>query len=187
MSKKVKVLISVLAAVVLLTVGSAATVMAQEETTPAPETNTTSTNGLFARVADKLGITEEELNNAFEEARQELREEAFIRWLDKAVEEGRITEDEAEEIEEWWGQRPEALDEGLLKRAMGAFGIRGRLKMLSSNRAGEEVGATQEQANRIRAQWENRQAGQGLQFQGVRISRAMRNCQQITVPENEED
>ncbi len=131
MSKRLKVLVSVLVAVVLLTVGSAAVVMAQEEPTPAPEASTkylmatANTTGLLARVAEKLGVTEEELANAFKEAQQEIRGEAFITWLDKAVEEGRITEDEAEEIREWWQQRPEVLDQGLSSDACFFPALRG--------------------------------------------------------------
>ncbi len=123
MSKKVKVLVSVLVAVVLLTVGGVATVLAQEEPTPPSEA---STKGLLVRVAEKLGVTEEELANAFREVQQEIREEAFIKALDKAVENGRITGEEANEIKGWWGDRPAVLDPGLLRRASGTPVLPGR-------------------------------------------------------------
>ena len=74
MSRRIKVLISVLV-VVLLTVGSAATVMAEGEATPPPEAGA---KCLPARVAQILGITQEDLANAFEQARQEIREECCI-------------------------------------------------------------------------------------------------------------
>ena len=124
MSKRMKVLVTVLVAVVLLTVGGAATVMADDGATSS--SNTTSTNSLLARVADKLGVTEEELANAFREARQEMREGAFIRSLDRAVEKGCLTEPEANEIKGWWGERPEVLDLGLFRCTLGASGLRGR-------------------------------------------------------------
>lgn len=132
MSKKVKVVVSVLVAVVLLAVGGTATVLADEnnndeEATVTATENVTATKGLLARVADNLGITEEELVNAFKQARQEMREEAFIRYLDKAVEKGLITQEEADEIEEWWGERPEVLDQGVFRRAFNTPGLRGRL------------------------------------------------------------
>ena len=73
MSKKVKVLVSVLVAVVLLTVGGAAAVMADDGSTATD--NETGRKGLLARVAENLGITDEELANAFKQARQEMREE----------------------------------------------------------------------------------------------------------------
>ena len=112
MSKKVKVLISVLVAALLLTVGATAAVMAQEEPTPPPET---CGRGFIARVAEILGIPQEDLVNAFKQAQQEMIDDALDRALDRAVEEGRITEPEANEIREWLEQRPEALD-GLFYR-----------------------------------------------------------------------
>ena len=106
MSKKVKVLISVLLVAGLLAVGATATVMAEgeEETTPPPEAGT---NGLLDRVADILGIDSEILIDAFEQARQEMCEEAFINRLNQAVKEGRITQEQADEIIEWCLQRPD--------------------------------------------------------------------------------
>ncbi len=121
MSKRMKVLVAVLVATLLLTVGSAAMVMAQEEPTPTPEP---STNGLVARVAQILEIPQEDLTNAFKQAQQEMREEAFIRSLDKAVEKGRITPEEADEIKEWCEQRPEVLDSGLFLRSFGFPALR---------------------------------------------------------------
>ena len=108
MSKKMKVLISVLAAILLLAIGGTAVVMAQEDT---DEDSTSTTleaepEGLLARVADILDIDEEDLVGAFEQARQEMRAEAFINALDRAVAEGRITQEQADEIADWWEQRP---------------------------------------------------------------------------------
>jgi len=132
MSKKMKVLISVLAAILLLAIGGTAMVMAQEE----PEEESTplaleaEASGLLARVAGILEIDEEDLVNAFEQARQEIQEEAFINRLNQAVEEGRITQQEADEIgewweqrptdeiEEWWGQKPEVIGPNMAKRTL---------------------------------------------------------------------
>jgi len=104
MSKKVKVLVLVLVTVVVLTVGGVATVMAQEEPTPTPEAEA---KGLLARVADILEIDTEALIDAFKQAQQEMREDAFISRLYQAVEEGSITQEQAEEIIEWWELRPD--------------------------------------------------------------------------------
>lgn len=116
MSRKVKIIVSVIVAVLLLTVATTATVMAQEEE-PVPEEPAPQLEGragLLARVADILDIPEKDLVNAFKQARQERNQEAFIgaldKALDKAVEEGLITQGEADEIEEWWENKPEALD-----------------------------------------------------------------------------
>ena len=129
MSKKVKVLISVLVVALLLTVGATATVMAEgeEETTPPPEA---SAKGLLERVADILEIDQEDLIDAFKQAQQEMKGEAFINRLNQAVEEGRITREQAgeiiewwelrpdDEIGEWWGQKPEVLTPGMFQHTL---------------------------------------------------------------------
>ena len=112
MSKKVKIIISTLVAALLVTLGTTATVMAQEE--PAPPA---CQSGLLTRVASILGISQEELANALRQARQEMRDEAIDRALDKAVELGRITPEEAQEIKGWLEQKPAALGPRLSQRA----------------------------------------------------------------------
>lgn len=118
MSKKLKVMVSVLAAVLLLTLAGVGTVLAQDEGSTATDEGTGAPSFL-ARVAEKLGITEEELSSAVNEVRQEMRDEARLKALDKAVAEGYITQEEAGEIEGWWAQKPEALDRGLLRHTFG--------------------------------------------------------------------
>jgi len=117
MSKKVKVLISVLVVVLLLAVGATTTVLAEgeEETAPPPEAGT---NGFLERVADILEIDKEALIDAFEQARQEMQEEAFINRLNQAVEEGLITQEQAGEIIKWWEQKPEVMEPGIFKHAL---------------------------------------------------------------------
>ena len=205
MSRKVKVLVSVLVAAVLLTVGGATAAMAQGEPALAAEPGTKGylatgveprvgfgqssgnagdnmTTGLLARVAEKLGITQEELVSAFKEAQQEMREEAFIRALDKAVEEGLITQEEADEINEWWQQKPEALDQGLFRRARIFQGMRGQQRMASLGQAWQERHVTQEQAGMIKERWENRLGAQDRPVLGARIQQAIRDRQQVAVP-----
>ena len=144
MSKKVKVLISVLVVALLLTVGATATVMAQEETNPPAGE---SEKGLLERVADILEIDTEDLIDAFKQAQQEMCREAFISRLDKAVEEGRITQEQADEIIEWWELRPddairewwelkpEVIKPGMLERAL-RFRAMPRVHMQNGPRAG---------------------------------------------------
>jgi len=146
MPKKVKVLISALVIAVLLTVGATATVMAEGETETAPPPEV-SENTLLARVADILGINEEDLINAFEQAQQEMCEEAFINRLNQAVEEGLITREQADEIREWWelrpddairewwGQKPEVTEPGMFKHAR-RLRISPRVNMRNGSRAG---------------------------------------------------
>ncbi len=126
MSKKVKALVLVLVTVVVLTVGGVTMVMAQEEPTPTPEAEA---KGLLERVADILDIPKEDLINAFKQAQQEMRQEAFIRFLDKAVEEGRLTPKEADEIRGWWAEKPEALNPALFPHALRGLKVRRWLRL----------------------------------------------------------
>ncbi len=136
MSKKVKILVSVLLAVVLLVGGGAAAVMAQgKESVPTPEPATkalmmtANTTGILARVAAILGVSEETLTNAFKQAQQEMREETLIKRLGKAVEKGRLTQAEADAIEAWWEQRPDVLDSGQFPGGFGLPAMRGKHMM----------------------------------------------------------
>ncbi len=129
MSKKVKVLISILVAALLLTMGGVTMVMAEgeEETTLPPEA---SKKGLLERVADILEIDQEDLIDAFKQAKQEMKEEAFINRLNQAVAEGRITQEQADEIigwwelrpddeiREWWELKPEVIKPNMVERAL---------------------------------------------------------------------
>ncbi len=138
MSKKMRVILSVLAAVMVLTLGGAAAVLAQEGENTLPDEEITiegdepavdveellpliqqfmpnaENDGLLAKVAGILGIPEADLKEAFQQARQEMMqakwEDAFQRALMRALEEGLITQDEADEIQEWWAQKPDVLD-----------------------------------------------------------------------------
>ena len=107
MSKKLKVLISTVVVALLLTVCATATVMAQGEEETTPTSAEAGGKGLLERVAEILGIDEEDLTAAFKQARQEMREDAFVSRLDEAVKEGYITQEQADEIIEWWEQRPD--------------------------------------------------------------------------------
>ena len=138
MSKKMKILIAVLVAILTLTVSGAMAVLAQEGEEPEldeeeliEETNepmpglrmfaaALASDELLSRVADILGISEEELRDAFEKAREdaiaERGEKAFYEFLDRAVEEELLTEGEAQDIKDWWEQKPEALNWTLLQK-----------------------------------------------------------------------
>ena len=184
MSRKAKVLVSVLVVAVLLTVGGAATVMAQDEPPPPageeaapPEEGT---EGLLARVADILGVTQEELVDAFRQARQGMMEEAFFNCLDRAVEEGLITQEEADEIKEWWQQKPEALDHPAL-RARVLESLRGRRTMSVLSKPMPEGCLTQEQAVGIRGRWQSRVEALERPALRARIFKEMRGRQQIAV------
>lgn len=108
MSKKMKSLVVVLVAVFLLTVGTTVA-LAQEGSDQPPQPQPVS-NPLWAKVAQLLGISEQELTDAFAQAHQQLRQEKIDQYLAEAVEKGIITQDEAKQITEWWAKRPAAVD-----------------------------------------------------------------------------
>ena len=66
---------------------------------------------LLARVAAKIGVDEEALAQAFAEAKEELRTEALEAKLQALVDEGKLTQDQADELSEWWQGKPDFLPE----------------------------------------------------------------------------
>ena len=112
MSKKVKILISVMVAV-LLVVAGATVIMADEEDEPATEIGR---KGLLARVADILDVPQDELIDAFNQARLEMRQEAFTGAIDRVRERGCITQEDADQVEEWGQQRLELMNRARLHR-----------------------------------------------------------------------
>lgn len=62
------------------------------------------------RVAEILGIEPEELQDAFQQAREEHRDEHIAERLANAVEEGIITQEEADSIQAWLDSMPEVLE-----------------------------------------------------------------------------
>lgn len=86
----------------------------------AQDSTDSSGNTLFARVATILGIDQTKLEDAFAQVQKEMRNEALTDYLDKLVEEGKITQSEADQYGSWWDSKPDALD----KLAPG-FGGRG--------------------------------------------------------------
>ncbi len=180
MARKWKILIGAVLGAALLTLGSVA-VLAQDE--PAEKTATRS--GLFERVAQILDIPREDLVNAFKQAREEMQAERQAgcaeRWdafwangqakalaaLDKAVDRGLVSAAEADDIEAWWADRPQAIDKlgeyafcnrlavlGFLKQSRGA-GIR-ELAQAALDKAVENDIITAAEAQDITDWWEAR-------------------------------
>ena len=182
MPKRLKILVSVLVAVALLTVGGAATVMAQDEPVDEePGVAPYSENRLLDKVAEILGITPEELISIFEQAKGELQEEAFISYVDKAVEDGLITQPEADEIAEWWLNRPAAVDR-LHPGARILKVIRARRQIAASDDASGRGAIIQEKVNRIIERWQNRVEAQDCPQVRARIFKAIRGQQPMFVP-----
>ena len=54
-----------------------------------------------------VAIDQEQLKDALKQARQEMRQEALENWLQKLVDDGEITQEEADQLLEWWQSRPD--------------------------------------------------------------------------------
>ena len=103
MSKKVRVMIAVLVATLLLAVSGTAAVMAQDDAT-APERP--GIERLLSRVASILGIGEDELAEAFQQARQEMQEECLASGNGTCEQRlNRFQEKWQEKRQEWPGPR----------------------------------------------------------------------------------
>lgn len=112
------IVIAVLAAVVM--VGSVAGI-AFAQTGAASNASTNTTNPLFARVAQILGIDQAKLESAFTQARQEQRDAALDQYLSGLVTAGKITQQQADDYKAWLKARPETPAFGPGKN----FGMRG--------------------------------------------------------------
>ena len=62
-----------------------------------------------ARVAAILGLEEAEVQDAFQQARREMENEALQQRLERLVEAGRLTQEQADEYLEWYQSRPDSL------------------------------------------------------------------------------
>ena len=66
--------------------------------------------GFTARVAGILGLEEDTVADAMQQAKKEMHEEYVQAWLDKMVESGRITQEQADEYQDWLDDRPEGFE-----------------------------------------------------------------------------
>ena len=83
-------------------------------------------SSLAGRVASILGLDEATVQDALDQARQELQDEAVQAKVDSLVEQGRITQEQADEYYEWYQARPEGLSHFRSGgRGFGKFGHHG--------------------------------------------------------------
>jgi len=54
-----------------------------------------------------VAIDSEQLKDALKQARGEMRDEALEKWLQNLVDNGKITQEEADQYLEWWQSRPD--------------------------------------------------------------------------------
>ncbi len=76
--------------------------------TPTPTADTTTGKSFVARVAEILELEESTVQDAFTQAKRQQVDEAYRGRLDKMVERGRLTEDEANEQFSWFEERPDS-------------------------------------------------------------------------------
>jgi hypothetical protein len=110
------IIIAVLVVLVLGgTLGGVAIAQADDQstTTPTPTATATDTVSSFLqKVAEMyeantgVAIDPEQLQKAVDDARQAIREEALDNYLQKLVDENKITQEEADQFKAWWDARP---------------------------------------------------------------------------------
>ena len=120
MSKRTKIVAVVVAVALALTVGLTTAVLAQEPPAEEGDVCKGPVQTFISKVATTLGVEEGQLIDAIEQTRQEMKDEAVECGLQRAIEKERITEQEANEIQEWLQNRPGVLQD---------FGHRARLHL----------------------------------------------------------
>jgi hypothetical protein len=98
-SKKFIIIAVVLAALLIGTV----TTVAVAQTS----SNDNSGNTLLARVAAILNIDQQKVEAAFAQAQKEMRSEALDTYLQKMIDEGKITQKQADQYKGWLQARPD--------------------------------------------------------------------------------
>jgi len=71
-----------------------------------------------------VAIDSEQLRDALEQARSEMQGQALEEWLQRLVDEGKITQEQADEYLEWWQSRPD------IRLPLPGLGGRGRGGMM---------------------------------------------------------
>ena len=115
MSKKLKIIVAVVVGVVVLALGGAAIVMAAGGTTTPTTTSATQSNTLFAKAAATLGVTEQQLTTAYQQANAQAENQRITEQLAQAVTKGTITQAESDAITAWLAQKPTAPTKDSLK------------------------------------------------------------------------
>lgn len=101
MWRKRKFIIILLGTILIIAASIGGVAMAQEsEEDSQPDS-------LLGKVARILGIDQQTVEDAFEQARDEMHEEAMDRYLQNLVDEGIISEEKAAEYKAWLESRPD--------------------------------------------------------------------------------
>jgi hypothetical protein len=114
--RKLQIVIPIAIAVVTVSVFSLAVVFAQGN-----EEGDSNASKLAIKVAEILGLNAAEVDDAIKQARRELRDETVQNNLNALVEEGRLTQEQADEYLDWIQSKPE----GISAIGKHSFGKRG--------------------------------------------------------------
>lgn len=103
MWRRKKILIVALLAAVVLVGSIGGVVFAQTGSTD----NTTADKTLVARVAVILGIDQQQVQDAVTQARTDMQDEALDNYLKNLVDQGKITQSEADQYKAWVKSKPD--------------------------------------------------------------------------------
>jgi len=111
--RKKFIVLGVILAVVVLVGATAGVVLAQTDSTKATVLQNTSTalglsDNLTARIAKILGIDQAKLDAAIKQATTELEKQRLDDYLNKLVQSGKITQDQANQYKNWLNSNPNA-------------------------------------------------------------------------------
>ena len=111
-TKRKWLIVAVLAAVIILTAGVIGGVSYAQSN--GATTNVDPQKSLLGRVAIILGIDQQKVENAFTQAQKEMQDEALDNHLKSLVEQGVITQQQADQYKQWWQSRPDmpGMDKG---------------------------------------------------------------------------
>jgi hypothetical protein len=98
-------LLPVAATMIVISIFTGGAVMAQEN----GDGETPVIESFASRVAAILGLDEAQVQDAMDQARREMQDEALKSKLDSLVEQGRLTQEQADEYWQWYQSRPEGI------------------------------------------------------------------------------
>ncbi len=125
------ILIMVLAVCIVLAGSIAGVVVFAQSGSDSQNQATNQEDALLAKVAQiyqtNTGVTldTQQLKTAFAQAQSEMRNEALQNWLNKLVEEGKLTQAEADAYLNWWNARPDTSLTRDFGPGMGGMMLRG--------------------------------------------------------------
>jgi hypothetical protein len=143
---------ALLAAGLLALALTAGAVLAQSDGDASPSGAKT----FAGRVAAILGLDESQVQDAFKQASGEAREEKLQMKLDRMVEQGKITQEQADEYRQWYQAKPDGI---MSKSRFRGFGKHGRF-------GGRSFGGHFSKGFRFHQQAPEEGAGQSFNWSG---------------------